>query len=172
MAVRVSARDSSIEIRTAVLAYKQLTRELRSDLNKEVRGFSDLWRHHVDSGIRTNLQRRILGAGVRIKAGNPAQLIAANSKRSISRGRSGGLVPIQHWRGLEYGSRPAYSTYDRRSSKGNSHKVKRRANMHLPARQGRGYVLGPAVRELLPLLASRWARMTIAKFLDALEEGR
>ena len=171
MAVRVSARESSREIRTAILAYKQLSRDLRRELNAEVRDFSDLWKHEIAARSRGDIDSRVFTGGARIKAGNPPVFLAANSKRKVTRSRPG-IVPIRHWRGYEYGANPRRSTYARRSKNGGSHQVTRQANRHLPPPSRTGRTLGPAVRELIPMIAQRWAKMTIAKFLDALEEGR
>lgn len=155
------------ELQAAVLAMKAADKTLRKDLNsrtKEMLGTE--WTQALGAHI-TGVNDRVIMAGARVAAGNPPQLIAGNSKRVLGRG----LVPVEHWAAFEYGSsrRDKSEHYMRTSPKGTKHTVKRRTAAQLRARSKTGYVIGPAVSEILPRLAALWVQTIIRTYLDAAE---
>lgn len=169
--MRVSAKDAAGEIRAAILAMRRIPTDLRRDLNKNIRTtFNPIWQEEVGSRTSGGLDQAFL-KGTRIKSGNPPAFVAASSKRKITKS-GGGVIPLQHWPGLEYGSRGRVSTYTRTSPRGISHNVERTTTNHLRGRSKQGRVLGPSMTTLLPRLSSFFAQSVIRTFLDALDEGR
>lgn len=107
-------------------------RELRKRINAEVREQGNtIWREEIASAATSPMDQRIIAKGARIKAGNPAQAIAASSRRPLS----DGLIPDQDAAAWEFGSnrRGAVTTYSRAG-----HRVTRHTKRQLPARPGRG----------------------------------
>lgn len=162
----------SDELRAAVLALKAADRDLRRDIYARIREtMNPVWRGAVAENLTNHMQALTIAKGVRIAAGNPPRLMAATSKRRL-KGNGGGLIPDQHWAGFEYGgNREAYSTYKRRNPGGTgTHTVTRRTQRHLPPRRRSGYVLGPAVAEVAPRLASLFVQSVVRTYMDILDK--
>lgn len=160
--LNVTVGDAPAELRAAVLAMKRADSSVRRDVAARMREtMNPEWRQEVTSRAGGGMEAAMLTAGVRIAGGNPAQLVAASSRRRV--GSGGGLVPDRHWAGYEYGAnRNSVSTVT--SPRGKS--FKRHTKRHLPAR-GKGRVLEPAVKNLLPRIASFWAQSVVKAFMDA-----
>lgn len=164
--------DGVPQLRAAVLALKAADRDLRRDIYDLMRRtMNPVWRDAVESRTRTRLARLTIGKGVRIKAGNPPVLMAATSRRRVSK-NGGGLIPDVHWPGLEYGvNSDEYSEYSRRNRRsGGTHTVRRRTTRHLPDRTRRGHILGPAVAEVAPRLASLAVQAIVRTYMDILDK--
>ena len=158
--LNVNVADGPATLRAAVLAMKRADAEVRRDVAGRMREtMNPVWRQEVTERAGGGMAGRILTAGVRIASGNPAQLIAANSSRKIGRG----LVPSRHWAGYEYGAGEGIRTVT--SSKGN--RYRRHVMRHLPARTADGHAIEPAVRAVLPRIASFWVQSVERAFLDA-----
>lgn len=169
--IRVSAKQSAVEIRTAILAMRRLPADLRRDMNSNVRTvFNPVWQEEIGYYTQDPLDQIFL-KGARIKTGNPPTLIAAASKRKITKS-GGGLIPVQHWAGFEYGAKRGKRPYARVSKLGTRHKVERDTTRHLRSRTTEGRVLGRAMVSILPRISSYWSKSVIASLLDAMEEGR
>lgn len=168
---RLSAKDGPREIRAAVLALKQVDRDLRRDINRRMREtMNPVWKGALNERVSWAPEQALL-KGARVAAGNPPRILAAASKRPWKRGKT--LIPRQHWHALEYGSSSqAYTKYQRRSPLGNVHEVNRRTKAHLKPRNHRGYVIGPSLAEMLPRLSSLFVQSVIRGVLDALETRR
>ena len=167
--MQISARGVP-QLRAAVLALKGADRDLRRAIYARMRDtMSPEWRDAVEHRTRTRIAQVTIGNKAQIKAGNPPVLMAATSKRRVSK-RGGGLIPDVHWAGVEYGTSDpgAFHEYDRRSKNGGSHKVKRRVNRHLAGRS-RGRILAPAVAEIAPRLASLAVQSIVRTYMDILD---
>lgn len=170
--LRVSAKDATVEMRTAILAMRRIPTDLRRDLNKNMREtFNPEWKKEISTHLTDRTDQLFL-KGARLKSGNPPAFVAAASKRPLSKKSGGGLVPVERWAGHEYGSGPVIAEYTRRSPKGTSHTVRRNTTGHLGPRRKNGRVLGPSITTLLPRVSSFFAQSVIRTLLDALEEGR
>lgn len=156
-------------IRAAVLALKAADRGLRSEINKATRTtMTPVWKDLINTRARTRQSKKVLNAGVRIKAGNPPAGVAASSKRKLR----GGLVPADSWQAIEFGAPPdKVTTYDRRSPSGGTHKVTRHTTRQLPARAPKGHVVYPAVKAFVPRLVSLWVQTIVRTYYDAAEEA-
>lgn len=161
--IAVSVGDAPAELRAAVLALKRADSSVRRDVSQRMREtMTPAWKQEVTSHLTgRSLEGAMILPGTRIAAGNPPQLIAGSSKRTI--GSGGGLTPDKHWAGFEYGAgdgmRPVTSK--------NGKTYKRHVMRHLPARNSRGYVLGPASAAILPRVASYWCQSVVKAFMDA-----
>lgn len=165
--MRLSVGDAPREIRAAVLAVKTADREIRNDLNRRTRAeFKPVWTQSLTSKVSGQDPRfNLLPAGAKIQAGNPPSFVTASTKKKV-----GGLVAVENWAGFEYGAnKAAVSQYERSSPLGRTHKVRRRVQTGHPKRLRKGRVIGPAVQELLPRLASLWVQTVIKTYLDAME---
>lgn len=134
--------------------------ELRRQINTRTRQeMNPVWRSEVASRARTPLDRATVGSGVRVRAGNPPALLAAQSRRPTS----GGLVPAADWPGVEFGAtdRNRRTTYTRRVPGGGTTSVTRRTRRQMPARVRTGRIAYPAVKATAPRMASLWAATAV-----------
>lgn len=156
-------------LRAVVLALRQARREVRNDISKATRQtMSPVWRDAVTGNARTAQDRRVIAQGARIAAGNPPAAVAASSRRRLP----GGLVPADSWHTVEFGAdRDKVTTYKRRSPSGGTHEVTRHTARQLPPRYRKGRVAYPALREVVPRLASLWVQIIVRKFNEAVEKG-
>jgi hypothetical protein len=159
-----------VEIRGAVLGFKNAERKIKSEINKETRQvLGKIWKEEIEGRVAgmPRVDQLVLGKGASVKAGNPATLKAATSTRPLS----GGLVPNDRAKGFEFGTddRNKTSTYTRRSPKGKSHSVTRRTTRHLPARAPEGRVIWPAFAETGPRIVSLWVQIIVRNLHEAIE---
>jgi hypothetical protein len=165
--VRISVRDSD-ELRAVVLAFKVLPRALRTEINKATREtLNPIWQEEVRERLVSPMDARVLGAGVRVKAGNPPVVQAATSTRAIGRTRR--LRPASSWQAWEFGAADTVTTYRRTSTKGTTHTVKRHTRRGLPPRTRDGRVIHPAYRAAVPRMASRWVQGVVRLIHEAAE---
>jgi hypothetical protein len=159
----------SRELQAVAIALKAARRDVRNDINKATRStMSPVWKEEVASRARTSLDRRVLAQGVRILAGNPPTLVAANSSRRLP----GGLIPSEQWQAVEFGAnRNATTTYTGTSPRGTSYKITRHTRRQLPRRTPKGRVVFPAVKDFGPRLASLWVQLVVRVFNEAVEKG-
>lgn len=168
----VSVRDDR-SLRATVLAFARLDRELRTEINRETRAvLGPIWTESINRRLasRSHLDALVLGSGVRVKAGNPASVVAASSRRPI-RGR---LRPAEAWPAWEFGAaeRDAYTKYTRRTQSGRRANVTRRTMRGLPQHIRTGRVIYPAFAEAAPRLASAWTQTVVRKIHEAAEAGQ
>lgn len=171
----VSAKDAPAQLRVAILAMKQFNRGVVKEINAWTRQtFAPVWTHEVHAAINLapGAPFKLMSQGVRMKTGNPPRFIAGGGKRRVTSKKSGGgLHPVQHWPGFEYGANRTVSQYDRRSPKGKVHKVRRVTTNHLPKRRASGRVYAEATKATAPRVISGWSQYIIRAFMEALEAG-
>ena len=165
--MRISVRDSD-ELRAVVLAFKVLPRAIRNEINRATREtLNPIWQDEIRSRLVSPMDARVLGTGVRVKAGNPPSVQAATSTRAIGRTRR--LRPADSWYAFEFGAADIETTYQRTSSKGTRHTVKRHTRRQLPARTRDGRVIFPAYHAAVPRMASRWVQGVVRLIHEAAE---
>lgn len=166
--MRISVRDID-QLRAVVLAFKVLPRDIRNDINKATReALNPIWRGEIEARLQSPMDKRVLGSGVRVKAGNPPSVLAATSTRAI--GSSRRLKPAEGWAPWEFGAdRDKVTTYTRRSTKGKTHQVKRHTARQMPARTKDGRVIFPAYHATVPRMASRWVQGVVRLIHEAAE---
>lgn len=150
---------SMAEFKAAALALRAAPKEMRREINAATRNTGNvIWREEINRAASSKMDRLVLVKGARIKAGNPAQAIAASSRRPLS----DGLVPDRDYAGFEFGSRrrSGTTTYKRKSRRGGTHTVTRRTRRQLPAKPspGSGRVAYTAWFRSGPRLVSLWTQ--------------
>lgn len=163
--LNIAVGDAPRELRAAVLAMARADKEVRRDVMDRMRGtMAPEWRANVVQRLTGwTMEAQMLTPGIRIAGGNPPQLVAAHSRRRVGNG----LIPDRHFAGYEWGA----SRDDTSDVTRNGKTFQRHTKNHLPRRRANGRVLGPAVRAILPRIASFWAQSVIRAFMDA-AEGR
>lgn len=161
--------QGSKALQAAVLGMKGARRDIKSEINKRTRTvLTPVWKYEVEQRARTALDRRVIGSGVRVKAGNPPAALAAQSKRRLP----GGMVPVEQWAGLEFGSnRGKVTTYTRRTRKSGRVSVTRHTARQMPARSPKGRVAYRALRDVAPRMASLWVQTIVQVFSKGAEKG-
>lgn len=164
----ISVRDVS-ELKAVVLAFKMLPRTITSEINKGTREtLTPIWKGAVEDRLRTPMDKLVMGAGVRVKAGNPPVVQAAQSVRGIGKTRR--LKPGEDFAGWEFGAnRNKKSTYDRKSKKGGTHQVTRHASRQMPTITRSGRVAYPALAKTAPRMAARWVEGVVRVIHEAAE---
>lgn len=157
------------ELRAVVLAFKALDRTLKRDINAQTRAvLGPVWQQEVAARLRTPMDSLVLGAGVRVKAGNPPVVQAATSRKAIG----GRLRPANDWQGWEFGSEGyRRTTYDRRSKNGGTHTVTRNTMTQMPPRYRTGRVAYPALAATAPRMAALWVQ-TVVRAVHLAAEGK
>lgn len=162
-----------VHLRGVVLAMKAAPRDVRNAINKATRAeLNPIWRDELGQRVARLPQPDaiILGKGARVKAGNPSQLMAANSTRALS----GGLIPTRSAKGFEFGvnDRNTYHEYRRKNRRNSgSHTVRRRTMRQMPNRRKEGHAIWPAAAESLPRVVSLQVQ-TVVRLLNEKLEGK
>lgn len=158
-------------LRAVSLALKLMPRTMRNELNKETRAMGNaIWRPIVDAAAVTNMDRKVLAKGARVKPGNPLVLSAASSKRALRKG-TGALVPDTDGRAWEFGSgaqskRTEYPRRNRTAS--GTHNVTRRTARQMPSKSS-GRVVYAAAAEIAPRITAFWVQSIVRKIHQAHE---
>jgi hypothetical protein len=167
--MEISVRDHR-ELKAVVLAFARLQNTVKNEINKATRStLNPIWQGEVRQNVRTRMDAKVVAAGVRVKAGNPPVLQAAQSVRAID----GRLRPADDWQGWEFGSssRSATTTYTRKSKKGGTHKVTRHTMAQMPPMRRQGRVAYPAMAETVPRIAALWVQ-TVVRVVHEAAEGK
>jgi hypothetical protein len=166
----VSVREHD-ELRAVVLAFGRLERTVKNAINRQTRAeLAPIWTDEVDRRLRTGMDRLVVGAGVRVKAGNPPVVQAAQSTRAIGKR----LVPADQWQGWEFGygdPKTHTATYTRRTKKGGRAGVTRHTARQMPPRRRQGRIAYPALTSAAPRLAALWVA-TVVRCVHQAAEGK
>lgn len=166
--IRVSVGDAPDEIKAAVLAMKRADADTRKVISADMRStMGPVWKQEVSSHLTgAKNEARMLNVGVRIAAGNPPSLVAANSRRKLGRE----LTPTSNFKAWEFGAaHQKLSEYKMRTRNGKSVNVKRHTRRGLPPFKKGGRVLYPTAGEVIPRIAAFWVQSIVRAFLDAAE---
>lgn len=150
------------QIQAALLSLKQADRELRKDVNKDVRGqLNPVWKEALLGRVERKLDVRIIHQGARVAVGTrQITLHAATSKRALE----GGLVPSANWAAEEMGMVRRKKTFTATNSRGKSYKVTRMQGAQFPRRTNKGRVAFPAaavvIKESIPI----WLRTIVSHY--------
>lgn len=157
-------------LKAAVLAMKLANRDLKKKINTATKTtMGPVWTSEVTRRADTEMERRVIAKGARIKPGNPPVAVAATSTRKLS----GGFVPADLWPTVEFGTtrRDQYKKYQGRSRKGKPYPVTRRTSRQLPPRS-RARVAYAALREVAPRVVSLWVQIIVKTYAEALDGKR
>lgn len=163
----LDARKSR-ELQATVLAIANVDRTIRKMIRQYAKAMAmPEWKKALAERADTRLEHRVLvdTAVVTVSDRNVRM-------QSASKGRplSGGFAPKLDYYAAEYGgNQDKTTTYTRRNRNGGTHKVTRRVGNTIKPRTRRGYVFGPASREMVPRLARLWVQTTVRTIATALE---
>jgi len=168
MATRISVFNSK-ELQGTILAMKGMDRELAKQIRRVTKQIvQPVWQRAVAERAKTRLESLVLGSTARAAVSD--QNVSLQSA-TIGRSLSGGLKPSASWHAVEFGAdRDVYETYTTTSSRGKRYDVRRRTRRQLVTRKKTGYVVFPAVAEIIPRIASLWVQTTVRTFHEQLEK--
>lgn len=147
-------------------------------------------KRHIRQGVRTELRRSWEaeireGIGTASRPGQANAVIARPSRvnttdreirvevTSTRRATSGGLVPAEHGRAVEFGSTGAkQSTYQSRRGAKRFTVHNRHTTRQLMPRRAKGQVFFPAAKVMLPRAVSFWMQVVRKTTGDALDTRR
>lgn len=153
----------SRELQATVLAIRGAERTVRLDINREARGrISPLWKSEVTGRARTELEQRVIGAGVRATASDRGvTFYAATSRRPLK----GGLIPADQWQGSEYGATTKrLPAVRQRSRSGKPYTRPLLVNVQYRDRSPRGRVAMPSASQVGTKLVALWVETTVDAF--------
>ncbi|GAB3118416.1 hypothetical protein [Glaciibacter psychrotolerans] len=168
MSSRISVFNSK-ELQGVILLMKGLDRELAKQIRQVTKAMIEPeWKEAIASRASTPLEQRVLAATARVAVSD--QNVTLKSAH-IGKSLSGGLKPSEIVGGAEFGAdQSKKTTYTATSSKGKKFKVTRRTQSQLRPRNKAGYVVMPAVANIIPRLASLWVQTTVRTFYELIEK--
>lgn len=158
----------SRELLATLYAVRSLDKTIQKMIRRETKTVAaPEWSKALAQRADTRLEQRVLVDTSVVTVSNQNVRVQSASK---GRALSGGLNPKTEYPAVEFGAdRSKKTTYDRRSPKGNTHKVTRRAATGMKRRNGKGYVFYPAASEMIPRMARLWVQTTVRTIATALE---
>lgn len=150
--------------------FRSLPKEFKSNLNKYSRQSTNpIWREEMNARTGYSKQTQaVFRSGTSVKVGAYLTLRAGASKRKLS----GGATAEELARPIEFGSlrRDKYTKYNRRSPKGKTHTVTRRAGRGIPARRRGGFVVYPASSPAISRISSLHVQTILKTIQEALDK--
>jgi len=168
--LRIDAR-SSRELRAILAALKGADREIQQQIRQQTkRAIVPDWQRALAREASSLPQHKVLATTGTASVSNQNVKLASATK---GRRLSGGLSPREQFGAYEFGAKVKRSTYTQRSRKGKSYRVTRTTGRQFPAYNAKGLVFYPAVKRMVPRVASLWAQITVRVIAEALEgKGR
>lgn len=159
---------NSRELTATVLAIHSAPKEIRKNIRQYTKSEIVLpWTSEITKRAgrspRPHEAVRAIAATSRVQVSDRAVRVTAGaSKRAVL---SGGLIPFQDARKIEFGSMgQKVTTYNRKG-----HKVTRHTDRQLRPLTRKGSVFYPAAGEMQPRLLALWVQTTVRTILDALD---
>jgi hypothetical protein len=164
MLLRISAFESPA-IQGTILALKGVDKELAAQIRKATKSVTvDEWRRAVARNAMSRFEYRVLVATARVATTNTnVSLRSGQLAKKMSGGAPGYLLTP----GVEFGKHPGRITST--SSKGKPYE--RRFGSTFRKRNRKGYVVYPAIAEVIPRIAALWVATTVRTLHEALDEG-
>lgn len=168
MASSISVFNSK-ELQAVILAMKGFDREVAKQIRKQTKAvIQPAWQKAVAENTSTRLEARVLANTARVAVSD--QNVTLKSA-AIGKTLSGGLKPSESYGGVEFGAEQGVKrTYAARSVKGKQFNVTRRTQHQLRPRKLTGYVVFPAVAEVIPRIAALWVQTTVRTFYELIEK--
>jgi hypothetical protein len=171
--LRIDVR-SSRELRAAVLAIREASREVARQYRQELKRVADpAWRESLRGNVHTRLQTRVLADTGRVAVSSQnVRLSSATVGRALSKrtGGAGAAKPADIARLVEFGGAPGkYSTYQRRSAGGGRHTVRRRTMTGYGPQARGGNVVYPALADMVPRVAALLVQTCVRTLNDAFD---
>ncbi len=162
--MRLDVRGSDA-LRDVVLAINQSDREVQRAIRTYTKAeLTRPWMQAIGEQVNTKVEGRVIAATATISVSNQNIRIQSAAK---GRKLSGGLNPKVDYPVVEYGADRSQTTrYRRKGRNGGTHNVKRHTYIQFRPRNKRGYVFGPAAKEMIPRLASLWVQCVVKVYGD------
>lgn len=164
---RISVLVSN-ELQTLLFAIREMPKDVAAQIRKHTTHIvgrnGGIWQEAVRSYVVDRMQTRVLSDTARASVSDSNVLL-----------RSGGIGKMQNGTpksklayAVEFGADPRF-TRTVTSSTGKTYKRRTKAQFNLP--RGRGYVVYPAARQVIPRIASLWAQTAVRTIHENLERG-
>ncbi|WP_341935514.1 hypothetical protein MRBLWO14_001166 [Microbacterium sp. LWO14-1.2] len=165
--MRLDVRASR-ELLAAIYAIRSLDRtiaKLNRQQTKRVAGPE--WKKALSERADTRLEHRVIVDTAVVSVSDQNVRIQSAGK---GRPLTGGFNPKTDYHATEFGAdRDRRTTYRRKSRKGGTHEVTRRAATAMKPRNSSGYVFFPAAKEMIPRMARLWVQTTVRTIATAFE---
>jgi hypothetical protein len=162
---------NSPHLKATVFALKAVDKTVRAEVRKQTKAVAGpAWTKAMASEASTVMQTRVLVNTARINVSDQnIRVRSASSKRKVL---SGGMVPYDSGRAVEFGgNRNKVTTY--RSRRGATRfNVTRHTARQMPRARRQGYVFYPAAAEMVPRILALWTQTTVRVIAEAMEGKR
>lgn len=160
---------SSKELQAIIVAMKALDRDTAKQIRAQTKKVvAPAWQKAVAENAASRLESRVLVNTARVRVTD--QNVTLTSA-TIGRKLSGGLLPSRDYFAAEFGAdQSKKTTYQATSKKGKRYSVTRRTTQQLRPRKQSGYVVYPAIAEIIPRIAALWTQTTVRGLHEAFEK--
>lgn len=163
---------ASKELQAVLLAMRSLEKDLAKQLRQQTKAVvGPEWTKAVRENAQTRLEQRVLADTARVAVSN--QNVTLKSA-GVGKRLSGGLLPKESAYAVEFGAdrfQPGQGrTYGSTSIKGKKFTVHNRNTVgQLRPRNKKGYVVYPAIADVIPKIASLWVQTIMRGLHEAFE---
>lgn len=161
--------NSSRELQATVLALRQADKKIQANVRKYTKNLLlPEWQKGLAEHAQTRMEHKVLVDTGRVSMSNQNVTLKSGG---LQKKLSGGARASEIYAPVEFGTdREHRSTYTATSRKGRNYSVNRRTRRQFrPLNGGKGYVVYPTAKALIPRFASLWIQTTIRTFHEALE---
>lgn len=164
---RIDVRNSR-ELQAVLFAIKRAPTELRKQIRQQTKTMAEpVWKKSLAEHAETRLEHRVLVDTAKVTVSDQNVRLASGG---AAKKLSGGLKPSVSNRAIEFGAdRETKNTYPTHSRKGKAYNVTRRTRRQLRPVRAKGYVVYPALKQIVPRIASLWVQTTVRTLHEAFE---
>ena len=155
--------ERSPQLQAAILSLKQADRELRKNINKDVRGqLKPVWAEALRGNVDNRLDVRVISQSNRIAVGTrQITAYAATSKKPLR----GGLVPADDWAAEDLGMVRRPKRITATSNKGKTFSYTRMQGNQFPRRRNKGRVAFPAASAVIKKAIPIWLETIVSHYV-------
>lgn len=164
------------ELQATLYAIKSAPTEIRKQIRQQTRSmarpeWTDAIKTHARTAPHPLLAERTIARTAKITVSDQqVRVRAAGTRRKVT---SGGLIPLEYGRAVEFGSGGHKTRTYQSKRKGRTFTVRNRhVNRQLTPRRQRGTTFWPAANDMQPRLLALWVQTTVRTILDALDGKR
>jgi hypothetical protein len=163
---------NSPHLKATLLAIKTVDRDIRAEVRSQTRAVAaPAWQRALSSRAHTTMETRVLVNTARVSVSD--QNIRVRSASSRKKALSGGMVPFDSGKAVEFGAnRNKKTTYKSAYRGGQSFSVTRHTARQMRPARRQGYVFYPAAAEMVPRILALWTQTTVKVIGDALDGKR
>ncbi|MCA0377874.1 MAG: hypothetical protein LCH36_00335 [Actinobacteria bacterium] len=159
--------NSSRELQALILSVRRANREIQGEIRKHTKTMiTPEWRKALAEQSLTKVEQIVLVDTARVTVSNQNVTLRAGG---LAKKLSGGAKAFEIAPQVEFGTPMKVIKYSgRRGTK--RFPVTRRGNMQFRQVNKRGWVVYPAVAQILPRLAALWVQTAVRTFAEAIEK--